>query len=117
MTLRHSMNLRSRRTGTVKAMTPAPTSGWVTLPATVGSEPSASAGRGHSPALRLVMPLAVGERSGGHGAGAGAVHEVRLAVVRDDGAEGVLAAPGVQVRDRKSTRLKSSHVAISYAVY
>src|SRR5690625_5320885 len=69
-----------------------------------GDDPGAAGDGGHD---RLVLPHPIGvdQATGERGAEKGLVDEVRLEVQ---------PAAGV---DRKSTRLNSSHVAISYAVF
>src|SRR5690554_1333687 len=92
------MKRLSSNTGIVNAITPGPTSGWVTRPRTVGRLPSARCGSGHSALARLVMPLAMlqdGRRQ--RLAAALPVDQVRGAPIGDDGPERVLAAPGVGV--------------------
>src|SRR5439155_2264588 len=76
----------------------------------------------------LPICLARGGELGGDGRDAAALDpyvaggvEPRLGVehvaAREDDIVLLAAEPGVRYRDRKSTRLNSSHVAISYAVF
>src|SRR5699024_11269810 len=76
---------------------------------------ASASGRIHPRArLRPVPPQCPVQRlpraPGGHGIRPSALHLVR-------GARGGMALPALSARDRKSTRLNSSHVSNSYAVF
>src|SRR3712207_8411853 len=71
------------------------------------------------PYTTLFRSLPGMEVEGQHAVGAGPGDEVRDELGRDRGAgPGLPVLPGIaEIRDRKSTRLNSSHANISYAVF
>src|SRR5690625_6914678 len=69
------------------------------------------------PTGAVKLTSTVGGRNPAHATGAGKLLLSHLLITPEQVADWVREAPLVRRTDRKSTRLNSSHVAISYAVF